>query len=135
MLSRMNGSSSTAFSGSLVQNDSASIIVSERWGERGRGREDLYLPSLRFLSSVTPSLSRLPFSPSLSLPVYIPSEGATTSLLPWSRRAGGWEGGEIIWRRGGGICAGCHSETVDRMHRASWLPQQQTPPLCPSSAQ
>lgn len=114
------------FSGSLLQNDSPSVIVNECW-ERERGSLSFLLsflffsppprPSL-FLSSVVapsfPSLAsllcaRLFLSLPPSLPVFS-EQGAPTSPLPWSCWGGGWErregggekgggcGGQIIWR-------------------------------------
>lgn len=67
----MNGSGGSAFSGSLLQNDSPSVIVNECWES-----EDLYLFSLHVLLSLSRSLSppqwrgsavfSLPTLPSLS---------------------------------------------------------------------
>ena len=94
VLRRMNGRGSSAFSGSLLRNDSPSVIVNECW----QG-EDLYLfssPALFLSLFCRFSLA----SPSPSTPgslsvICSQKKGALTSLPPWSCC---WSGG---WERGG----------------------------------
>lgn len=102
----MNGGGGSAFSGSLLQNDSPSVIVNGCWE-----REDLYLflPPPRFLAVwrlrlFPPSAGFLCARLFLSLPPSLPvfsEQGAPTSPLPWSCWGGGWERREGGGEKGG----------------------------------
>lgn len=106
------------------------VSLSASAGESECEREDLYLPSFTLLPSVTHSLLCPPLQGflllSIALPPRVHSLGASSSHVTATLEPAGWGMGR---QRGGGICAGCHSDPVDGMRRATWLPQQQTPPL------
>lgn len=109
VLRRMNGSGGSAFSGSLLRNDSPSVIVNECWE-----REDLYLfffspalslcraAALSFLSHLTLALCFL--SMPLSLCVLRAGSSHVTAsleLLEWGMGERE-EGGREVGKEGGG---------------------------------
>lgn len=115
VLRRMNGSGGSAFSGSLLRNDSPGVIVNECWE-----REEIFIFSLSCSSPLSLTLCLVwqqlclfsltspsccqPFFPCLPLRAASPHVTASLELLEWGMGAeeGQRKGGREVGKEGGG---------------------------------
>lgn len=102
VLRRMNGSGGSAFSGSLLRNDSPSVIVNECWE-----REEIFIFSLSCFSPLSLALCLVwqqlclfsLTSPSCSLPAFLSMSPSQSSEPPRHCFPGAVGVGDGSWRR------------------------------------